>query len=61
MNNMRRQQRGNFVPQRHKMYGSGEIVATVNDYLFTNWAFSNKMRRSGVGGEGGGIMNSAAW
>ena len=53
MNNMRRQQRGNFVPQRHKMYGSGEIVATVNDYLFTNWAFSNKMRRSGVGGEGG--------
>lgn len=21
------------------MYGSGEIVATVNDYLFTNWAF----------------------
>lgn len=29
------------------MYGSGEIVATVNDYLFTNWAFVIKC----VGGE----------
>lgn len=35
------------------MYGSGEIVATVNDYLFTNWAFVIKC-------VGGSIINSAA-
>ena len=38
---------------RQKMYGSGEIVATVNDYLFTNWAFVIKC-------VGGSIINSAA-
>lgn len=30
-----------------KMYGPGEIVATVNDYLFTNWAVVRKCRGGG--------------
>lgn len=36
-----------------KMYGPGEIVATVNDYLFTIWAVVIKCG-------GGSIINSAA-
>lgn len=53
MKKQHRKQQENFVLWRQKMYGSGEIVATVNDYLFTNWAFVIKC-------VGGSIINSAA-